>query len=69
MSDLGWRADGIARAIASGGVVLEKYRKPGFSGNDGVRLVPDPGGSAQGFELYYDPDPGDYEMQRPRKLA
>lgn len=37
MSDLGWRADGIARARAAGGVELEVYRRPGFAGGFGVR--------------------------------
>jgi hypothetical protein len=32
MSDLGWRADGIARALAAGGIQLETYRRPGFAG-------------------------------------
>lgn len=37
MNDLGWRADGIERAVASGGVVLEVYRRPGFTGGKAVR--------------------------------
>jgi hypothetical protein len=37
MSDLGWRADGIERARAAGGVELEVYRRPGFTGGRAVR--------------------------------
>lgn len=37
MSDLGWRADGIERALANGGVELELYRRPGFTGGMAVR--------------------------------
>lgn len=37
MSDVGWRADGIERARAAGGVELELYRRPGFVGGWGVR--------------------------------
>ena len=37
MSDLGWRADGIDRALTSGGVELEVYRRPGFVGGLAVR--------------------------------
>lgn len=39
MSDLGWRADGIERARAAGGVELEVYRRPGFTGGRAVRRV------------------------------
>lgn len=37
MTDLGWKADGIERAIACGGVPLEVYRRPGFGAGKGVR--------------------------------
>lgn len=37
MSDVGWRADGIERARALGGVELEVYRRPGFTGGLAVR--------------------------------
>lgn len=36
-SDLGWRADGIERALLAGGVELEVYRRPGFTGGRAVR--------------------------------
>jgi hypothetical protein len=39
MADLGWRADGIERARAAGGVELEVYRRPGFTGGRAVRRV------------------------------
>lgn len=41
MSDLAWRAEGIERAIDAGGVVLEVYRRPGFTGGPGVRRATD----------------------------
>ncbi len=37
MSDLGWRADGLERARAVGGIELEIYRRPGFCAGLGVR--------------------------------
>lgn len=37
MTDLGWRAEGIERAIAAGGIPLETYRRPGFTASKGVR--------------------------------
>jgi hypothetical protein len=36
--DLGCTADGIERAIAAGGVVLERYHRPGFTGGPAVRV-------------------------------
>lgn len=39
MTDLGWRADGIERATACGGVALEVYRRPGFDRRLAVRRV------------------------------
>lgn len=56
MSDLGWRAEGIAAAKAAGGIELEKYRRPGFTGSVGVRRS-EASASAQGFEVWADPDP------------
>jgi hypothetical protein len=35
--DLGATADGIERALVCGGVPLELYRRPGFTGGMGVR--------------------------------
>ena len=59
MSDLGWRADGIERALAAGGVELEVYRRPGFRSELGVRRVSS-GGGATGFavELPWEDEPG-----------
>lgn len=37
MNDLGWRADGIERAIAASGTPLETYRRPGFTAGKGIR--------------------------------
>jgi hypothetical protein len=37
MSDLGWRADGIERAIACGGVPPDLYLRPGFTGTKAIR--------------------------------
>lgn len=64
MSDLGWRADGIARAKAAGGVELEVYTRPGFRGERAVRRS-DVSGNVQGFhsggywedDLEVDPSP------------
>jgi hypothetical protein len=61
MSDMGWRADGIARARAVGGVELERYRRPGFVSGIGVRAVSGDV-QAQGFEI--DPTPDEYEDSR-----
>ncbi len=64
MTDLGWRADGIERAMAAGGIPLEIYRRPGFEAGKGVRRS-EPGGPGSGFPLdphwseYADPDPED----------
>lgn len=59
MADLGWKADGIERAEACGGVTLEKYRRPGFAAGIGVRKRP---GDAQvsGFGIE-DPEWWEYE--------
>lgn len=46
MSDLGWRADGIDRAIAAGGVELEIYRRPGFGAGLAVRRSEGQGGGS-----------------------
>lgn len=37
MNDLGWRADGIERAMAAGGVEFEVYQRPGYTGGRAVR--------------------------------
>jgi hypothetical protein len=60
MSDLGWRADGIARARAAGGIELEVYRRPGFTGGIGVRRSK-VDGDCYGIQTSYDPDPPDDE--------
>jgi hypothetical protein len=54
MSDLGWRADGIDRAKAAGGVELEVYTRPGFTGGKAVRRS-EVGAGGSGFEI------GEYE--------
>ena len=65
MSDLGWRADGIARARAAGGIDLEVYRKPGFRSELGVRRATDGGGYATGFSVDVWPeDPAPEEWMR-----
>lgn len=56
MSDLGWRAERIARAKAAGGVELETYRRPGFTGAVAGRRS-EASASAEGFEVWTDPDP------------
>lgn len=58
MTDLGWRADGIARAEAAGGLTLEQYRRPGFTGGCAVRVLSPYGlAGGSGFEVYADPEP------------
>jgi hypothetical protein len=64
MSDLGWRADGIARALACGGVELERYHRPGFTAGMGVRRASE-GTRAEGFDTeYVDPAPEEWERAR-----
>lgn len=58
MSDLGWRAEGIERALAAGGVELEVYRRPGFVAGTGVRR-PNVGDGGSGFSIESDPEPYD----------
>lgn len=58
-SDLGWRADGIERAEAAGGVTLDKYRKVGFVQGTGVRQRPS-AGYYSGFAID-DPELWEYE--------
>jgi hypothetical protein len=56
---LGWIADGIERAEAAGGVTLEVYNRPGFTG--GQRAVrPYTSGGGSGFEIS-DPEMWEYE--------
>lgn len=59
MSDLGWRADGIARAKAAGGIELERYRRPGFAdAGVGVRRSKVDGDCyGHATEYYFDPEP------------
>jgi hypothetical protein len=56
VSDLGWRAEGIDRAKAAGGVELEVYRRPGFIGTTAVRRS-DVGYGGSGFSVEKDPEP------------
>lgn len=63
MSDLGWRADGIAKAEAAGGVTLERYRRPGFTPRTGVRRMAGPLDGGQGFDIQSDPEP--WEIDEP----
>lgn len=71
MNQLGWAADGIARALACGAVELEKYRKPGFVGGVGVRRSQQ-GGPGGGFDASWDYDPyddDDWEDAARRQVA
>lgn len=75
MSDLGWRADGIDRARAAGGVELEVYRRPGFVRGKAVRRSETNGGGA-GIPLdpcwsdEVDPDPDEWARKcRALRLA
>lgn len=69
MTDLGWRADGIERARAAGGVELELYRRPGFGGRLAVRRSQSEAGGAgvpiEGGEYFdFDPAPEDFRRRR-----
>lgn len=64
MSNLGWMADGLERALACGGVPLELYRRPGFTGTTAVRRSDFSGGYGAGFEIASDPAPWDEDEDR-----
>ena len=66
MSDLGWRADGLARAEAAGGVHLERYRKPGFVATYGVRRHTGNLAEGAGFDIQQDPEPWEIEEDKGR---
>lgn len=53
--DLGWTADGIERAEAAGGITLEVYQRPGFTGGRAVRVRPG-AADASGQEFDVDDD-------------
>jgi hypothetical protein len=59
VTDLGWRADGIERARAAGGVELELYQRPGFEAGMGVRRATE-GGGGSGFPVDVPDDEGEY---------
>ena len=59
MSLLGWTADGMQRARDAGGIELELYRRPGFTGEMAVRQVRLDVASGSGISL--DPEPDEYE--------
>ena len=69
MSDIGWRADGIAKAEAAGGVLLEKYRRPGFTNHTGVRALGPSLAGGSGFEVWSDPEPEEYGEDRARRVG
>lgn len=70
MSDLGWRADGIERARAAGGIELETYRRPGFVAGIGVRRSEAYAGGGGSWEPEReDPEPFDMRVKRRRRLA
>ena len=64
MSDVGWRADGIARAEALGGLVIERYCRPGFTGGPSVRVLAPSLAGGSGFEVWADPEPDEYEDRK-----
>jgi hypothetical protein len=59
VSDIGWRADGIERARAAGGIELEVYRRPGFTGGKAVRRSQE--GGAGGGPTFDDPERWEFE--------
>lgn len=72
MSDLGWRADGIDRARAAGGIELEVYQRPGFVRSRAVRRSTE-GGAGAGIPVDpnwpEDVDPDPEEDRRARRLV
>ncbi|MEK6252648.1 MAG: hypothetical protein AABM43_12105 [Actinomycetota bacterium] len=68
---LGWTADGIAKALDCGGVLLERYRRPGFTGGRAVRRSDPQGGPGAGIPVEHEwpadePDPTSSEWRRRR---
>lgn len=57
MTALRWTAEGIEAAQAAGGVTLEPYHRPGFTGGPAIRRLSSSLAGGQGFELVADPDP------------
>jgi hypothetical protein len=66
MSDLGWRAEGIERAEAAGGVTLEVYWRPGFIRTRDIRRLRGGLDGGAGFQIDADPEPNDDAEQRIR---
>jgi hypothetical protein len=60
VSDIGWRAEGIERARAAGGVDLDVYHRPGFTGGIAVRRAGEPV-YVPGIPVDPDPRPDDDE--------
>lgn len=69
MSDVGWRADGIARARAAGGVDLDRYRRPGFVAGYGVRVTSSDPSGGSGFDVEADPWPDDVDRAARARVA
>lgn len=62
---LAWTAEGIEAAERCGGITLETYRKPGFTGG-GIGVRPAKNAYAEGFAVESDPEPWDEEEDRLR---
>jgi hypothetical protein len=57
VASLRWIADGIEDAKRAGGVELERYWRPGFTGGPAVRATPVVGLHASAIEITEDPEP------------
>lgn len=58
--DFGWKADGIDRARAAGGIDLDTYRRPGFQGGKALRRASQGGGGGIYLDDPEEPDPFPY---------
>jgi hypothetical protein len=65
--DFGWRAEGIARARAIGGVDLEVYRRPGFTGDLAVRVLTRDLSTSHG--IWLDSEPPDEDGDDARRVG
>lgn len=57
MASLRWVADGIEAAQRAGGVELERYWRPGFTGGPDVRRLPETSLRGSALEIASDPEP------------
>lgn len=61
MASLRWIADGIQAAQDAGGITLERYHQPGFTGGPAIRPATT-GAYAIGWDIEPDPEPWEDEQ-------